>query len=198
MSCDEYNSARVISKGLCPPVCKAVFEISAGGKMHVHQGTNQAATALESSRGQDIPCQNDYCAREGFLQCVSGRFKASSCWELWTATEFSTVNLWWMVNTLQIFSRAGNGIELVACWKTVRAQDTKSMFQATNNEKSRVHARSLSPATCPKGWGIDRVSNGVHLGPWLRLCTQEEAAEEIKCSRILLCVTACAHVWKNS
>lgn len=44
----------------------------------------------------------------------------------------------------------------------------------------------------PRGGGIDCVSNRVCLGPRLCLCMQEEAAEEIKCCRILLCVTASA------
>lgn len=51
---------------------------------------------------------------------------------------------------------------------------------------------ALVQPPAPRGGGIDCVSNRVRLGPWLRLCMQEEAAEEIKCSRILLCATASA------
>lgn len=155
LSCDEYNHAGVISKGLCPPVCKTVFEISAGGKMLVRQRTDQAVT--DSSGKQPGP---RYSLLEWLLwnrvlsaTCIRMIQSQQTAARNFERPQNSIVNLWWMVNTLQTFSRAGNGIELAACCKTMCAQGTKSMFRPTNNGKRRVHARYLSPATCPKGWG---------------------------------------------
>lgn len=64
-------------------------------KALVNQLTNPSSKrmVLESSQGQDIPCYNDYCTRQRFLQYVSGRFEAKSCWELWTTTEFNSKSL---------------------------------------------------------------------------------------------------------
>lgn len=150
MSCDEYSSARVISKRtLSTWVQNSIWDISRW----------QNACVPKHKPGSDS-IGKQLAPRYSLLQWLLWkRVVSAMCMgdsKPTAAGNFeqpqnSIVNVWWMVNTLQIFQRAGNGIELVACCKTMCAQDTKSMFRPTHNEKRRVHARFLSPTTCPKG-----------------------------------------------